>query len=43
LKLVESTVVLCQDEELNLMFGHFLERALYCTVKGYEVARAEAG
>jgi hypothetical protein len=34
--LVDSAVELYQEEELNLMIGHFFDKALYYTVKGYE-------
>ncbi len=34
--LVESAVDLYQEEELNLMVGHFFDKAIYYVVKGYE-------
>jgi hypothetical protein len=34
--LVESPLDLYQEEELTLMLGHFFDRALYHTVRGYE-------
>jgi len=34
--LVETAVDLYQEEELNLMVGHFFDKALYHLVKGYE-------
>lgn len=33
---VDSAVELYQEEEINLMIGHFFDKALYCAVKGYE-------
>ena len=39
---VDSAVELYQEAELNLMIGHFFDKALYYTVKGYEEARAAA-
>ena len=35
-----TALELYQEVELNLMIGHFFDRALYHTVKGYEAARA---
>jgi hypothetical protein len=35
--LVDSAVELYLEEELHLSIGHFFDRALYHTVKGYEV------
>ncbi len=37
--LVGSAVELYAEEELQLMIGHFFDKALYYTVKGYEGAR----
>lgn len=34
--LVESAVELYQEEELTLLVGHFFDRAIYYTVRGYE-------
>lgn len=34
--LVESAVDLYQEEALTLMLGHFFDRAIYHTVRGYE-------
>lgn len=34
--LVDSAVELYQEEELNLMVGHFFDKAVYYTVRGYE-------
>ena len=36
--LVDTTVELHQEEELNLMVGRFFDHAVYYTVKGYEDA-----
>jgi hypothetical protein len=36
----DSAVELHQEAELNLMIGHFFDKALYFTVRGYEEARA---
>lgn len=33
---VDSAVELYQEEELNLMIGHFFDKTVYYTVKGYE-------
>jgi hypothetical protein len=38
--LVDSAVELYLEEELHLMIGHFFDRAVYHTVKGYEAAGA---
>jgi hypothetical protein len=38
--LVDSTVELYLEEELHLSIGHFFDKALYYTVKGYEEAAA---
>lgn len=35
---VDSAVELYQEEELNLMIGHFFDKVLYYTVRGYEKA-----
>jgi hypothetical protein len=32
----DSPVELYQEEELNLLIGHFYDKAMYYTVKGYE-------
>lgn len=37
---VDSAVELYQEAELNLMIGHFFDKAVYFTVKGYETVRA---
>jgi hypothetical protein len=37
--LVDSAVQLYTEEELQLMIGHFFDKALYYTVKGFEEAR----
>lgn len=34
--LVDSTVELYLEEELHLLIGHFFDKAVYHTVKGYE-------
>lgn len=34
-----TALELYQEVELNLMIGHFFDRALYHTVKGYEASR----
>ncbi len=39
---VDSAVELYQEAELNLMIGHFFDKALYFTVKGYEEAQKAA-
>ena len=39
---VDSAVELYQEAELNLMIGHFFDKALYYTVKGYEEAQTAA-
>ena len=36
--LVDTTVELYQEEELNMMVGRFFDHAVYYTVKGYEGA-----
>jgi hypothetical protein len=36
----DSAVELYQEAELNVMIGHFFDKALYFTVKGYEDAQA---
>ena len=38
--LVDSAVELYLEEELHLMIGHFFDRAVYHTVKGYEAEGA---
>lgn len=35
-----SAVEMHQEAELNMMIGHFFDKALYHSVKGYEDARA---
>jgi hypothetical protein len=35
---VGSAVELYQEEELNIMIGHFFDKALYFTARGYEEA-----
>lgn len=40
--LVDSAVELYLEEELHLLIGHFYDKAIYHTVKGYE-AEATAG
>ena len=35
---MDSAVELYQEEELNLMIGHFFDKVLYYTVRGYETA-----
>ncbi len=39
---VDTAVELYQEEEINLMIGHFFDKAVYFTVKGYEAAEAPA-
>ncbi len=39
---VDSAVELYQEEEINLMIGHFFDKALYYAVKGYEGAGTPA-
>jgi hypothetical protein len=39
---VDSAVELYQEEELNRMVGHFFDKAIYFTVKGYEAAASGA-
>lgn len=34
--LVDSAVELYLEEELHLLIGHFFDKAVYHTVKGYE-------
>jgi hypothetical protein len=38
--LVDSAVELYQEEELNLMIGHFFDKAMYYTIRGYEEGAA---
>ena len=38
--LVDTTVELYQEEELNLMLGRFFDNAVYFTTRGYEEAMA---
>ena len=38
--LVDSAVELYLEEELHLLIGHFFDRAIYHTVKGYEEAES---
>ena len=37
-----SAVEMHQEAELNMMIGHFFDKALYHSVKGYEEAGAPA-
>lgn len=39
---VDSAVELYQEAELNLMIGHFFDKALYYTCRGYEEVGAPA-
>ena len=39
---VYSALELHREVELNLMVGHFFDKALYYAVKGYEEARADS-